>query len=394
MYFLYKAIDKNGKQIKAYMEADNEKAVINTLKRTKLTITLIKEVKKIKQKKIKSRDLLIFTRLFSRLINSNVPVLQGLSIIIQNTENRAFNNVITGIITYIEQGDSLSTALGKFRHVFSPFYCGIIKAGEASGKLGEMLDLLFKYINSFDQIKKRLQSALIYPVFVLSTAFIILSLIFVFVVPQFKVLFDMFDSQLPPLTELVLGISHFFNHHIIFIFSILIISTIFIKLGLNTKKGKIILDKTVFKIPLIGSLIRDTIYTRFCQIFSILISSNVDILKGLKIAKDVMNNHLIKKAIQETHEQIKKGTTITDALDKTGAFSPTIIQMVKAGEESGQLDRMMESAAQFYEENLNIKIDIFSSLLQPVLIILIGLFITAIIISIFLPIFQLSSILH
>lgn len=394
MYFLYKAINNEGEKVKSFIEANDEKTVLQILKKSSLNVVLIKEVKKIKREKVKSKDIIIFTRLFSRLINSNIPVIQSLKIIQENIDSTSFKNIINNIIGYIEKGDSLSTALGKYKKTFSPFYCGVIKAGENSGKLNEILELLFKYIQASDNIKKKFQSALIYPVFILITAFVILSLIFVFVIPQFKTLFNMFDAKLPALTELIFLTSLFFKNNLFFIilfFGILICS---IMIFLKSKKGQKFKDKIIFKIPLVGNLIRESIYTKFCQIFSILIQSNVNILSSFNIMEDVMDNHIVKNSINSAGILIKNGKSITEALIKTKFFPPTVIQMIKAGEESGELDKMLESASQFYEENLTVKIDIFSSLLQPVLIILIGLFIAIIIISIFLPVFQLSSVLR
>jgi len=393
MYFLYKAIDQNRKIIKSFIEADNEKDVLKLTKKLNINLIYVKQVKSVKKEKIKSNELLIFTRLLSRLIKSHISVVQSLKIIQENTENTSFKNIINNIIGYIEKGDSLSKALEKYQYIFSSFYCAVVKAGEHSGKLGPVLELLYKYLQTSETTKKKFQTALLYPVFVLSTGILVLSLIFIFVVPQFRALFNMFDSKLPPLTEFLFTLSSFVkNNFLILLISIITGITIII-IFLNTGKGMHLKDRLIFKIPLIGKLIKESFYTKFCQILAILVQSNVNILHSFQIISDIMNNNLVKNKIEMIEKNIKNGKSITDAFILSRFFPSTIIQLIKAGEESSELDKMLESAARFYEENLSVKIEIFSSLLQPVLIILIGIFIASIIISIFLPIFQLGSII-
>ncbi len=394
MYFKYKAINNEGKVVKSFIEADNEKEVLKITKKLNLNIVSVAQVKAIKKEKVKSRDILIFTRLFSRLVKSHISVIRSLKIIQQNIDNITFKNIINNIIGYIEKGDSLSKALGKYKYVFSSFFCAVIKAGENSGHLDITLELLFKYLQTKENTKKKFQTALFYPLFVLALAVVILSLIFIFVVPQFRTLFSMFDTKLPALTELLFGMSIFVKNNFFYILGFFILAGILIKILLKTARGRQFKDRFILKVPLIGKLIRESIYTKFCQILALLVQSNVNILLSFEILEEIMSNSIVKNKIKMIHEQVKNGKSITDAFTSAGFFPATVIQMVKAGEESGDMDEMLESAAQFYEENLAVKIELFSSILQPVLIIIIGIFIAIIIISIFLPVFQLGTVLN
>ncbi len=393
MYFLYKAIGKEGKLIKSYIEAADEKEVVKITKKLNLNLVFVKPVKSIKKEKIKSKDRLIFTRLFSRLVKSHISIIESLKIIQQNIDSTSFKNIINNIIGYIEKGDSLSRALERYKNVFSPFYCAIIKAGENAGQLDLTLELLFKYLQFSENTKKKFQSALFYPVFVLITAVVILSLIFVFVVPQFKALFSMFDTELPTLTLFLFGLSTFIKDNFIFIILFLAAVGVLIKIFLKTRKGARFRDRIIFKIPLVGRLIKESLFAKFCQIMALLVRSNVNILLSFEIIEEIMNNSIVKDKIRSIREQVKNGKSLAESFNTSQFFPATIVQMVKAGEEAGELDKMLVSAAEFYEENLSVKIELFSSILQPALIILIGLFIAVIVISIFLPVFQLGTVI-
>jgi len=393
MNYIYKAIDKSGKTIKSFIEAEEEKDVLKIVKNLGLNLISVKPVKRTKKVKAKNREILIFTRLLSRLVRSHISVIQSLSIIQENIENNSFKTIIANMASSIEKGNSLSQALARYAHIFSPFYCGVIKAGENSGQLGNVLELLFKYLQFSDNTRKKFITALFYPVFILITALIILSLIFVFVIPQFNTLYNMFDTPLPALTLFFLKLSCFIKENILILLAGSAGLLVLLKIYFNTSQGKRFTHRIIFKIPVAGKLYKEFIYARFCQILSLLVSSNTSIPDSFDLIEDIMTNSLAKEKMRSIRSQIKEGKSLTDAITETGFFPDTIIQMVKAGEESGELDNLLASAAQFYEENLILKIELLSSMLQPVLIIIIGIFIAVIIISIFLPVFQLGTII-
>lgn len=394
MYFKYKAADQQGKIMHNYLEAGTEKEALKILKGLQLNIIELQETKSIRQEKVRADDLVLFTRLFSRLLQSHIPVLQSLNIIRENMKSGPFRAMISSIMAYIEKGESLSKALSRYPRVFSGFYCGIIRAGENSGKLNLLFELLFKYLKNADTARKKIRTALLYPVFVLVTAMVILSLIFVFVVPQFRTLFSMFDADLPLLTQAIFSFSVFIKNNFFILLAMTGLAGAGVYYLLRTEKGRKWLDKKILVCPLLGELMKEMIYARFSRVFAILVQSNINILAILDIMKDVITNTFVRGLLEQMKKEIKSGKSITAAMSGTSFFPASIVQMVKAGEESGELDKMLLSAAEFYEENLDVKIEVFTSMLQPVLIILIGAFIALIIIAVFLPVFQLSSLIR
>jgi len=395
MEFKYKAIDKNGRTVKGIIESENETYAVEVLKKKNLSLLSIKPVRYIFKKslRIKPSELILFTRIFAQLIKSRISVVNALNIIKSTLKNRKFISIIENIQKDLSAGKSLSFSFRKYPSVFSNFYCAVLESGENSGKLDEVLQLLYNYIYKSNELKKNILSAIIYPVIVTITALIILTGIILFLVPQFHILFEQFDCQLPLLTRIVLGLNLFLKNYILLILFILTGFFLLILTYFNTSKGKILKDKILLKLPIVSLFVKETIYAKFTRMLGVLIFNEVDILKSLSITSNLINNSIIRNNINIVADSIKKGSKVSEAFTNARIFPDVIIQMTNIGEETGDFADMFLVTAQFYEESLEMKSKILLAVIQPALIIITGIIIMFILISIFLPIFQLSNII-
>ncbi len=395
MQFRYEALERKGDRIKGLIEADDEPQALGLLKKKNLNIISLKPVKFFSpvSNKVKTSELLIFTKLFHQLVKAKIPILNALKIIQTTLKDKKLIFIIEDIQKDLSSGKALPVIFKKYPKVFSPFYTTVLEAGQNSGKLADVLEHLYQYLYRANELKKNILSAMIYPVLVTTMAIIVLIGIVLFLVPQFQALFAQFDYTLPLLTRMVIGFNLFLKKYLVVIFLFFCSVILLLYFYFRTTQGKMIRDKLMFHIPLFSPFIKESLLARLSRMMGILIENEVDIIKSLGISSQLMSNTLIQGFILQLTNAIKKGTKVSEAFSQNNFFPNLMVQMIKIGEETGDFSEMFLAMAQVYEENLEMRSKILLSVIQPILILITGLIIMFIMVSIFLPIFQLSNVI-
>jgi len=397
--YIYTARNLSGKKIKGEIEAKDERDVLNSLKPKSLIITSLKEKKKspaLSNKKIKifkpgikGKDIIIFSREFSTLINAGLPMIQSLNIMIDQTQNSSLKEVITKVRDDVEQGLSLSEALSKHPKVFPSLFYNMVKAGEMAGVLDIILIRLANYLEYMENINQRIKTAMRYPIFVMCVAGGITAVLVFFILPRMKTLFsESLGAELPVFTQLVLNISIFFKEKFYLIplitFGVLLIYY-FLK---KSEKGSYFLDAAKIKIPLMGKFFHKVALSRFARTLATLSNSGVPILDALEMTGKTAGNKVIEKAVNESRASLREGETIANPLKKYSVFPPMVTNMISVGEETAALDEMLNKIADFYDQEVNRLVESIASLIEPLLIVFLGVTVGIIVIAMYLPYFS------
>jgi len=399
--FSYKAKTATGAMVNGTMEADNDKVVGAKLRAQKLqpvTVTLEKKGVKaaFKIKGVSVKDLAVFSRQFSTMISAGVPVLQSLNIIRDQVENKTLAEIVNKVRDDIGQGSTLSDSLAKFPTVFSNLYVNMVKAGESAGILDGILQRLATYLEKSDALARKIKSALMYPVMVLSVAVGVTVFLMVAVIPSFKATFSSFGKELPLPTRIVIQISEFmmkfFMPPQIFIEAAVIVGGVIgIKSVMKTRSGQLFKDGLMLKMPMFGLLIRKVAIAKFARTLGTLIKSGVAILEALEITARTAGNVVVEDAILKARAQIREGENITEPLKASGIFPPMVVQMVSVGEETGTLDDMLIRSADFYDEEVDTAVGGLTSMLEPLIMAFLGVMIGGIVIAMFMPMFSMGD---
>ncbi len=400
--YFYKARTPTGKIVSDIVEAVSQKEVVDKLRSMKYVVTEIKEVKKTGvsllsklnpfKHKVKSTDLTLFSRQLATLVSSGVPLVQGLSILEEQFTSEAFKNVIKSIRTDIESGVSISESMKKHPNVFSELYIGMIHAGEVGGILDQVLDRLAIYLESAEELKSKIKSAMTYPVVVLFVAIAAVVILLTFVVPQFAKMFLELGQRLPTPTLILIQLSTFLKKWIWLIIVILvIIATVFRKLYKTNEKFRLTVDKILLRLPLFGELIRKSAIAKFSRTLSTLIKSGVPILQAMETVAKTSGNKVIENAIFAAKDAIREGERIAEPLKRSGVFPPMVIQMVSIGEESGALDSMLTKVADFYEREVSTAVESLTSMIEPLIIVFLGIVVGGVVVAMYLPMFEMTS---
>ncbi len=342
---------------------------------------------------VSSQELTQFTSQLATLINAGLPIVRSLKILTNQMKSSQLKTISEQVSEDVEQGSSLSEAMSKHPKAFSGLYVNMIKAGEAGGVLDTILERLSEYMEKAEEMKRKVLSASIYPAAVLSFAVLVVICIMYFIIPRFKQIFDkLAGGELPTITRYLLGFSNFIASGGWAL--VLVVPIAFwglLKLIRMSKSGRKYLDRFKLKIPVIGDLYRKTITTRFCRTFGTLTSSGVPILDALQIVRGSISNEVVNDAIGEVHESIRGGETIAEPLQQTEVFDDIVVNMIDVGEETGELDDMLLKIADTYEDQVDAAVDGLMSLLEPALIILMGLIIGFIVVALFLPLISIMN---
>lgn len=400
MQFIYHARESGGKTISGVVEAPDQRSAINKLRDQKLTVLNISE-KKAEffsfarlnpfKPKVQSKDVVIFSRQLSTLVSSGVPIVQGLSILEAQAENPIFKSVVTGIRTDIESGLSIADAMKKHPGAFSELYVSMIKAGEVGGILDTILERLSLYLEQAEALKAKVKSALMYPMVVSIVAGVITIFLIVFVIPIFKEIFGGFGADLPLPTRTLIAFSDFLRRNIIYIGLIIGGGIWVLKKYIKTEKGREKYDDFMLKLPIFGILLKKVAIAKFSRTLGTLIKSGVPILQGLETVAKTSGNKIIEKAIYQSRDSIKEGGRVSDPLKKAGIFPPMVTQMISVGEETGGLDNMLAKIADFYDQEVDTAVKGLTSMIEPIIIVFMGVVIGSIVISMFLPMFELGE---
>jgi len=385
---------------KGEMEAPNEGAIRIHLRQQNMIPTKIaakgKEIKISLPfgKKVKQRSIAIFTRQLATMIDAGLPLVQSLEILSSQQEHKIFKNILRGIREDVEGGSTFAGALKKYPATFNDLYTNLVVAGEEGGILDNILLRLAAYIEKAEALKKKVKSALVYPAVIVTVAVFVVMILMFFVIPVFSKMFEEAGSQLPLPTLVVVVISKFAQKYIFIVIPAVILFFYLFKKYHQTEGGKRVLDGLLLKLPVFGPLFQKIAVARFSRTLGTLVSSGVPILDGLNIVSKTAGNKVIETAIMNARASIREGETIAEPLARSNIFPPMVIQMIAVGESTGALDSMLSKIAEFYEEEVDVAVANLTSLLEPILMIFLGVVIGGVVIAMYLPIFNMASAVH
>jgi len=393
--FTYTARALNGDLRTATIEAPNRDEVVAQLRRQRLNVVKIDEAAAVKKKKggkIKMRDIVIFTRQFSTMINAGLPLVQALDILAKQSENPALKDVTHAVVFDVESGHTVADALGKHPKAFSELYVNMVAAGEAGGILDTILMRLATFMEKNDALVRKVKGAMIYPGVISAVAFIAISVLLIFVIPVFKKMFGDVGLPLPLPTRVVIAMSNFLRGiggvvTVVVAFFVVY----FTKKYYATNGGKLVIDKLMLKAPVLGDVLRKSAVSRFTRTLGTLIGSGVSILDGLEITAKTAGNRVISDAIMDSRTSIAGGETISAPLQKSNVFPPMVISMIAVGEQTGGLDEMLSKIADFYDEEVDAAVSNLLSLMEPVMIVFLGIVVGGMVVAMYLPIFDMIN---
>ncbi len=399
--FKYVAKDHEGRTASGIFEAADRASAVEMLRKKGLVIVSVSEsLAKIKapllsfgKKKIKIDDLVIFSRQLATMVDAGIPLVGALDILGEQIENKAFGDIISKVRNDVETGSSLSDALWKHKKTFSALFVSMVKAGESSGMLDEILDRLATYLEKTSALQKKISSALIYPAVVSVMAAGVTLLLLLKVIPVFKNIFSGFGADLPKPTLVLIAISDALQKHFPIIVIIIAVIVFFIIKYINTEKGRLRYDTMLLKLPIFGILFKKVAISKFTRTLSTLIKSGVPILNSLEIVGKTAGNRAMEMAVETVRTNVREGESIAEPLGKSKLFPPMVVRMVSVGEQSGELEKMLSKIADFYDEQVDAAIIGLTSLIEPLIIAFLGIVIGTIVICMFLPIFKITTIM-
>jgi len=342
---------------------------------------------------VKIKDLAVFTRQFATMINAGLPLVQCLDILGQQTDNKAFGTVITNVMNDVESGSTLAEALRKHPKVFDKLFCNMVQAGEAGGVLDDILLRLASYIEKAEALRRKVKSAMTYPMVVFTVAVGATFFMLIFVIPTFAKIFTEFGGNLPLPTKIVLSLSNLLIKGWYLLVGVIVLLVVLYRQYVKTEKGRRSVDAFKLKIPVLGDVLRKGAIARFTRTLGTLISSGVPILDGLDITAQTSGNKVIEEAIQSTRNSIREGETISAPLRHAKVFPPMVVQMIGIGEETGALDEMLNKIAAFYDDEVNTAVDTLTSVIEPLMIVLMGLIVGGMVVAMYMPMFKLVSVI-
>jgi len=392
--FTYTARSINGELKSATIDAPNRDEVIKQLKQQRLNVVKIDEGSATKRKRggrIKMRDIVIFTRQFSTMINAGLPLVQALDILATQSENPALKDVTRQVVFDVESGNTVADALRKHPGAFSELYVNMVAAGEAGGILDTILMRLAVFMEKNDALIRKVKGAMIYPSVIISVAAIAITVLLVFVIPTFQTMFASAGIALPLPTRIVIGMSHFLKSYWYLVLGAMAGTFFAIRRYYATTSGKLAIDKALLKAPVLGDVLRKSAVSRFTRTLGTLISSGVSILDGLEITAKTAGNRVIQDAIMESRASIAGGETIAAPLKKSQVFPPMVISMIAVGEQTGGLDEMLTKIADFYDEEVDAAVSGLLALMEPVMIVFLGVIVGGMVVAMYLPIFDMVN---
>jgi type IV pilus assembly protein PilC len=393
--YTYKGTNRAGSAVSGEVNAASKDDVKNQLRRQQITATKMSE----KGKEfnlptfgggVNAKELAIFTRQFSVMIDAGLPLVQCLEILASQQENQTFQKVLTGTRGSVEGGATLSAAMRQYPKVFDALYVNMVEAGETGGILDTILQRLSTYIEKNVKLKRAVQSALIYPIGVLSIAGAVIILLLWKVVPIFATLFAGLGVDLPLPTKIVIGLSNFIGSIFGLLIVVAAVGIIFaIKVWYGTDQGRYVLDSIILKLPVLGILMRKIAVARFTRTLGTLIASGVPILEGLDITAKTAGNAVVERALQKVRKSLEEGKSLTEPLKDSEVFPGMVTQMIAVGEQTGAMDAMLQKIADFYEEEVDAAVKDLLTALEPIMIVFLGVVVGGVVISMYMPLFSL-----
>jgi type IV pilus assembly protein PilC len=398
--YVYKVRDRQGKLISGILDGDNEATVANKLRQMGYIVVSIKEKAESSfsisfqgLKRIKSKDLTVFSRQFATMINAGLSLTKSLSILGEQTQNQKLAKVILEVEHDVEGGQALSDALSKYPKVFPPLFVNMVKAGETGGVLDEVLLRVAEHFEKDSALKARIKSAMAYPTAMFGFSMLILFVMITFIVPVFVNMFETLGGDLPLPTRILVFTSGLVRSYW-FIGVILIIAFVyFLRWVGSTEGGRFKIDSFKLKLPVFGKLTSKIAVAKFTRTFGTLISSGVPILQALDIVGETAGNAVVSRAVKKARSSIKEGETIANPLSQNPVFPPMVVHMISVGEETGALDSMLRKIADFYDEEVSSTVESLTSMIEPLMIVIMGTIIGVIIVSLYMPMFQVITLI-
>ena len=385
--------------VSGQVEANTPLAVAAQLRQRRIMATSVREKPEPLRLKIpgfggrvKDKDLTVFTRQIATMINAGLPLVQSLEVLASQQLNKRFKRVLIKIRQDVEGGSTFAASLKQHPTVFTPLYMSMVEAGEAGGFLDTVLNRLAGYIEKSMTLRRKVKGAMIYPATIITVAVAVVIFLLIFVIPTFKALFQGFGAALPLPTRIVLELSRLVKTHLLAGLGTLVGAVFGVRFYYRTEKGKKVIDSLLLRLPVIGQLIRKVSVAKFTRTLGTLVSSGVPILDGLNITARVAGNKVVEEAILKTRSSIAEGKTIADPLGASGIFPPMVVQMISVGEQTGALDSMLAKIADFYDAEVDQAVANLTTLLEPLMIVFLGVVVGGVIIAMYLPIFKLVSV--
>jgi type IV pilus assembly protein PilC len=395
--FVWKGRSPTGEILSGEYVTENKQELIANLRKRKIIVTSLREKAKDVnlrlpfKKKITVKDMGVFTRQFSTMINAGLPMVQCLDILSAQADKPEFKKVITQVTSDVEGGSTLAEALAK-HPIFTQLYVNMVEAGEAGGILDQILNRLAVYLEKAEALQRKVKAALTYPTVVAVVAISASVFMLMFIIPTFAKMFTDFGGDLPLPTKIVMGLSNFLRNQWYILLLVIGGAAFALKRFLATETGKEKMDRFSLKVPVLGTVIRKSAIARFTRTLGTLISSGVPILAGLDITARTAGNKVVEKAIYATRESISQGETIAEPLRQSGVFPPMVTQMIGVGEQTGALDEMLDKIANFYDSEVDTAVEQLTAVIEPVMIVLMGVLVGGMLISMYLPMFKLINV--
>lgn len=395
--YLYKGITASNREIDGEIQAKNRDEAIGLIKKKKIrAITLQKKTADFSLSlgsKVKLVDISRFTRQFAAMTSAGLPLVQCMDILSNQTENKTLSTAIRQASGDIQGGTSLAEALGKHPKIFNNLYCNMVAAGETSGNLDGVLGRLAEYQEKAHKLIRKIRGAMIYPLILGFVSTLVTALLLIFVVPTFADMFSELGGNLPAPTLVVMTISNFLKSYILQILGAFLIIAFFIYQFHKTERGAYLFDSLLLKVPVLGDLSRKSSISRFSQTLSTLLDSGISIIQALSITAKTAGNKVLERGIFLTIEKITGGQSIAEPLNETALFPPMVIHMIAVGEKTGDISSMLRKISMFYEEEVDAAVDAFTSVLEPIMIVLLGIIIGGILLAMYLPMFEMINLL-
>ena len=397
--FIWEAATKKGDIKKGEMDANDEAVVRGLLRRQGFKSITVKQKPKdlleyvpfLKQK-VKEKNIVVFARIFSTMINAGLPLIQCLDLLAQQEENKTFAKIITSVKEDIEGGSTLQDALKKYPAVFDELFVNLVAAGESGGILDVILIRLSNYMEKTMKLKTKVKGSLVYPIIVLAVSIAVITLLLVYVIPVFKKMFEGMGGQLPGPTQFLITVSDYAVSYFPYIIGGVVLFIFVFRRYYRTEKGRLTVDALVLKTPIFGPLLTKVAVAKFTRTLSTMMASGVPILEGLNIVSKTAGNVVVENAIMKTRQSISEGRTIAEPLAETEIFPPMVVQMIAVGEATGALDAMLAKIADFYDDEVDAAVAAMTTMLEPFMMVFLGIVVGGMIICMYLPIFKMASV--
>jgi type IV pilus assembly protein PilC len=388
----------NGQIQKGQVDVKNREEVSAYLRKNRMMLVSVREAPKkitlgggIGKGRVKTRDIVIFTRQFATMINAGLPLVQSLTILAEQTENATLKEVTRAVVADVESGNTLADAFSKHPRAFTALYVNMVAAGEAGGILDTILLRLAVFLEKSDALVRKVKGAMIYPAVIFSVAIIAIAVLLIFVIPTFQTMFASVNMELPLPTRVVIGMSQLLIGFWWAFIAVIGGAVFALKKYYSTTGGQRRIDGLMLKAPVLGDILRKSAVSRFTRTLGTLISSGVSILEGLEITAKTAGNMVIHDAVMESRQSIAGGETIAAPLQKSKVFPPMVISMIAVGEQTGGLDEMLTKIADFYDEEVDVAVSSLLSLMEPVMIVVLGVIVGGMVVAMYLPIFDMMN---